>query len=270
MRQFLRPLTILAITLCPSAARAATIPIGFVSFDVLISEEGGNPGVNVFTIANLTGDPALGGYALPPDFPVITSVTFLGATLAVEYDGSTDVIPLGDLSGGFLLPLSGLEVSSAIGLRSATFEATLGGASLLLADASMFTASSPKVSVRLLPSTPPNLSAGVDFVLITVSDDVTVPEPATHLILGAGVALLLAARNRQRWRGKKGTPQAVEQMSPRQPSRHWQYRPRPLDCSMTPQGFALQSDSRVGDLVPSSASSHRCGPMPKHCDGLHR
>ena len=59
--------------LSPLIVGAAEIPIGLVSFDAFIPGGPDGPGVNIFTIGNLTGDPATGGYAVPPTFPVLSN-----------------------------------------------------------------------------------------------------------------------------------------------------------------------------------------------------
>jgi hypothetical protein len=59
---------------------SGTLNIGLLSFDVPIPPAG-SPGVNVFDVYNFAGDPNLSGYALPPDFPVLTFVTLQNASL---------------------------------------------------------------------------------------------------------------------------------------------------------------------------------------------
>jgi hypothetical protein len=70
-----------------SAAYADLVPTGLLSFDILIPGMPGSPGLNGFTVAN-TRYPTLDGFALPPDFPVSTSVMFLSSTLTLN-TGST-------------------------------------------------------------------------------------------------------------------------------------------------------------------------------------
>jgi hypothetical protein len=78
----------MAIVAC--ATPASAVPVGVLSFDTLIP---GPDGVNSFNIANLTE-----AFSLPPDFPVVDSLTFLDAELtAVHSDGSTSVISLGNI-----------------------------------------------------------------------------------------------------------------------------------------------------------------------------
>ena len=64
----------LVLTLCGSRpVSAVPISVGVISFDTFIAGPGGS---NAFFIANLTGDPALGGLALPPDFPVASFLSY--------------------------------------------------------------------------------------------------------------------------------------------------------------------------------------------------
>lgn len=64
-------------------AFADTINLGFVSFDAFIPGSSSSPGVNEFSINNFTGDPGLGGSALPSDFPIFTFLTIQGARLTL-------------------------------------------------------------------------------------------------------------------------------------------------------------------------------------------
>jgi hypothetical protein len=93
---------LLILILLPATALCDTISVGLISYDVLIPANGNTPGVNVFNISNLTGDPSVGGFALPPDFPVLDSLTFLSLTLATG--GPPQVIQLGNLGPGPLSP----------------------------------------------------------------------------------------------------------------------------------------------------------------------
>jgi hypothetical protein len=91
----------LAILLsCAPPARSCAIDIGFVSFDVLIPPAGDDPGVNIFDTYNFTGDPNLSGFALPPDFPVLTFVTLQDVSLLFNSTESPDALP--DIAPGQL------------------------------------------------------------------------------------------------------------------------------------------------------------------------
>lgn len=172
------------------AALADTINLGFISFDGFIPGGSASPGVNEFSINNFTGDPALGGLALPPDFPAFTLLTFQNARLTLNETSGPEVFDLGDISAG--TALSDL-ITASTDILSATFTATLDQTVLSLADSSTFTAGSAKVEAFLSPSSPPLLGAG-DFALITVSSpEATVPEPASLWLLLA-MAVPLACR----------------------------------------------------------------------------
>lgn len=169
-------------------AFAAPVNIGLFSFDTLIPGDPSAPGVNGFTILNLTGDPAAGGFALPPEFPVYTSLSLEDATLAL--DGQ--VFGLGDIGPGGLTPPALFFPDTAL-FSSAIFSARLSQTGLTLFDGTIFTAASPFVSARLLPSSGPNLEPGVDFVLLSVSE---VPEPGSFLPALVGLGFILARQRR--------------------------------------------------------------------------
>jgi hypothetical protein len=178
MRSLLRSSALLYLLGCSVPLCAGTINVGVLSFDELIPS-GSTPGVNTFTVLDLTQDPGTGGFALPPDFPVFTAVSFLDASLSVTHGSTTDVIALGDIGPGVFSPAS-LNYSSAVPISSATFSATLSPASWLLFDSSSFTPSSLTVTADLLPSSGDSLAAGIDSALITASDTSSaVPEPTT-------------------------------------------------------------------------------------------
>jgi hypothetical protein len=157
--------------------RADTINLGVFSFDVLNPGGPGSPGVNSFSIDNFTG-PTFG---LPPDFPAIDELTFLGVNVVINLTGGPDVVPLGDLGPGLYSPASAsLEFLDSDQVSSASLDATLGPSQFALADGNIFELSSQQLSATLLPSSGNTLSAGVDFVLITASGTevaATVPEP---------------------------------------------------------------------------------------------
>src|SRR5690349_12916398 len=80
-------------------ATAAPISIGTLAYDELI-----RGATSVFSISNFTGDPASGGFALPPDFPSLTAVTFKNASLTIVADGGVEtILDLGDIGPGPLL-----------------------------------------------------------------------------------------------------------------------------------------------------------------------
>jgi hypothetical protein len=173
---------LLALIILPGSA-LADITVGFISFDNLIPGAPGSPGVNAFNIANFSGDPAAGGDALPPTFPILTPVTFLNSSLALTSDGATVNLALGDIGPGFFS--SGLlEFPDTQIFTSAIFSATLDVTTFQLAGGGAFTADSDLLVTSLLPSAGGALTAGTDFALIEVSPAAsTVPEPSSLIPL---------------------------------------------------------------------------------------
>lgn len=172
-------------TVLAGLAPAATIDVnlGAFSFDVLNPASGQFVGQNQFTIYNLTGVDNLA-----PDFPVVTDVSFQNPTANV----GAGPIQIGsiDSSAGGIQPPS-LEFLSTDTFTSATFDATVSTTNIQLADGTLVQLSSNQVSGMILPSQGNNLTAGVDFALLTVTGTVvetTVPEPSTS---GAGIIALL-------------------------------------------------------------------------------
>ncbi len=76
-----RMITLLGIAaLCAYMASAATMPIGFLAWDVNFPANAGE-----FDIVNLTGP-----NSVPPDFPVTSTVSLSSLNLVVDFgDGST-------------------------------------------------------------------------------------------------------------------------------------------------------------------------------------
>jgi hypothetical protein len=173
------PVTLLILfALAPHTVSADTLDVGVFSFDVLNPGSSGSPGVNSFSIDNFTG-PIFG---LPPDFPSMDQLTFLGVSVTVNLTGGPDVVPLGDLGPGQYSPASAsLEFLDSDQVSSASLDATLGPSQFALADGNTFDLSSQQLSATLLPSSGNALTPGVDFVLITASGTevaVAVPEPS--------------------------------------------------------------------------------------------
>jgi hypothetical protein len=194
-RRLLAPL-LLALSF-PALSFCTTVYVGLITFDVLIPA-GAGPGVNVFNISNFTGDPGSGGFALPPDFPVFTGLTFLSCSLTLDDGVSPFVVPLGDLGPGSLSPTTPVEFPDFSTFLSATFTASLSQTTFLLSNTSSFTANSSTITVQLLPSSGPTLQAGTDFALIGVSDQVaSIPEPQTWVLTFLGLAACIAASRRK-------------------------------------------------------------------------
>jgi hypothetical protein len=183
-----------------SAASAATIPIGFFTFDEDVVFTG-----NSFNITNLTG-----ANALPPDFPLTDLLTFTvtgltgevddgsifnvsGSAFTADASGNLQCSEAGDAStgdcnfaaydvvsatiSGTLSPTGGLSglPPGFIGIES-TFTATLDGAAC---DSTFVTAGC--------------------FVVVeaTLVREPGVPEPATLLLLQLGLGALAGSRLRK-------------------------------------------------------------------------
>ena len=180
----------------PAVGHADVFPVGYLSWDVLIPGAPGSPGVNAFTIGNLTGDPLAGGNDLPPTFPILTSLTFKNSSLVLWSGGVSQTIELGDIGPGFFSPVN-LEFPDTTLFSSAILSATLDNTSLQLDGGGGFTATSDAISAVLLPSAGNSLEAGTDFTLIQVSPEVSgVPEPLSLLLLATSILLLWPYRSK--------------------------------------------------------------------------
>ncbi|MDX2149376.1 MAG: PEP-CTERM sorting domain-containing protein [Bryobacteraceae bacterium] len=179
------------LLLLPLSTLAATINIGLITFDPFLP---GPDGTNIVNITNFTAD-----FALPPDFPVLTPLTFLSGTLTLS-NGEPLVIPLGDLAPGPLTLPGSLEFPDTATFSSALFTATLSQTSFLLSDGTTFQADSPAIVATLVPSEGPTLTPGIDFAVLSVTGEVStvIPEPASLLLLGTALATLAAARRIRR------------------------------------------------------------------------
>jgi len=143
--------------------------------------------VNTFQLYNYTGDPALGGEALLPDFPIFTPLVFTDATLSVVIGGTIQSIDLGDLSPG-PLSLSTVQFSSNTLFSSATFAARLNSSTFSLSNGVSYTVANTLVQFTLLPSSGDTLIADIDFGVIELEASETainpnpIPEPSTFLV----------------------------------------------------------------------------------------
>ena len=174
------------VLLLAGCGYATTINLGIVSFDVLIPGASSAPGVNDFGLNNMTGDPAAGGYALPPDFPVVSNAAFDNSTLTLLGTQGTLTFDLGNLGPGSYNPTA-LDFPATDSFSSAIFSATLSPDALHLADGSSFMTGTQSLRAVLLPSTGQFLSPGTDFALVQISDT---PEPGSGW-LGLSACLYL-------------------------------------------------------------------------------
>jgi hypothetical protein len=168
--------------------RGAILDVGVLSFDVLIPGVPGSPGINVFDISNLTGDPSSGGFALPPDFPAFTPLTLLSSKLTLIGAGSSQTIDLGDIAPGPFGSTGPLQFPDTVLFSSAIFSATLSTSHILLSDGSAFIAPSTSINSVLLPSAGLSLLANTDFAIIAVTN---VPEPTTFSVVLSGLAAIV-------------------------------------------------------------------------------
>jgi hypothetical protein len=162
-------------------SRADTVTVGELSFDEL------NPGAtNAFTVYNFTGDDNLGF------FPVLDNVDFNDITVTyTDLSGSTP-LSLGDLTPDEVSTQAAVLASDTY--LQVAFQATLSETLFNLGGGQFFQADSSTVTFTLLPSSPPDLQAGIDNGLINVSGTIVsapAPEPPAGLMLLCGVCLLI-------------------------------------------------------------------------------
>lgn len=179
--------------------QAVPIQIGLLAFDPLVAADPPDPGTNAFRIYNLTGDPLLGGFASPPDFPAFTPLKFTSAGLSVVVSSIQQAVALPDIDPG-IFSNPDLEFSGAISIESATFTATVDASVVTLNDGTSWTFTTQQLSATLLPGSGSELAAGIDTVVLALDavplDLRAVPEPSTVVLMAAGLTLLLACARR--------------------------------------------------------------------------
>jgi hypothetical protein len=192
----------LVLILCgPRSVSAAPISVGVISFDTFIA---GPDGSNAFFIANLTGDPALGGFALPSEFPVASFLSFDSPTLSwVGASGSPYDFGGASIGPGSLDPTPAIQFSDTLTLLSATFSATLSDSFFQLTDGRFFEASSRAMTFTLSGAGGGALVPG-DFAILSIdANEVTttspIPEPGSLILLSSG--LLMGAI--RKWRSSR-------------------------------------------------------------------
>ena len=181
------------LLLATASLSAASLNVGYVSFDNLIPS-GLTPGVNAFSLANLSGDPGSGGFALPPDFPIFTPLVFKTSSLSLIMDGSAQDVPLGDLPAGFLDPPFELQFPETALITSAIFTATLDGTTALLFDGTPVTLPGQTITAALLAQAGEGLVPGASLALVAVTtqEAPAVPEPGSFFLLVGPLGSLAA------------------------------------------------------------------------------
>ncbi len=180
----------------PGTARAEPIAVGLLDFSQFIPGSSAAPGTVAFYLTNYTGS-----NSLAPDFPVLDSLTFLGAQLHVhgrrqDLTVFESVVPLGDVTPGALLasgyPLPSLQFADTWTFTSVRFTASLDRSSFRLVGGTAAESYSPVIAdLRASPG---------GFITLGTYQPLTVelvPEPTTLLLLGSGLAAV-GWRRRQR------------------------------------------------------------------------
>jgi hypothetical protein len=182
---------VLFVMLFSRSACANILAVGLLSWDPLIPGDAGAPGVSAFNIANFTGDPNAGGDAIPPTFPIVSSLRFLNSALVLTSAGGSQNFQLGDIGPGtFSLPA--LEFPDSADFSSAVFTASLDTSSFALDGGDLMTADSRLVTALMLPSVGSSLVAGNDSILITVSAEPSaLPEPSTFHVLSLALVWMV-------------------------------------------------------------------------------
>jgi len=112
------------LTALTGPALAGSVPVGTVSLAVDFKL-----GFCSIQIRNLTGDPAAGGYALPPDYPVLTALTWQQTNLTyttVDQAGNTvsRTVALGTIAPGAFTS-SDLAFAQSTVFQSVTLSAVI-------------------------------------------------------------------------------------------------------------------------------------------------
>jgi hypothetical protein len=189
--------TLVAVLLSFSAASAATIDVGVLSFD----DTGTG---HTFNIVNLTGPGSLSGVETLLNFDVTSLVAFLegGGTLTIGNSLFTDDPASGNLdcTTPGLAP-GGCNFEQVNSITGVSLTGTLSPTSGLIGLPPGFDGIESAFSVLLTPSVGPYLTAGLDAVIIQatlVETPTTVPEPSTAMLLQLGMVALGGYRFRRK------------------------------------------------------------------------
>jgi hypothetical protein len=169
--------SICVLVLPTSLACADTIPVGVLSFNNLNPAGPGSPGINDFEIDNFTGLV----FGLPPDFPVVDSITLTGVQISLfgSGGGSPQVFMLGDLGPGSYTPTS-LQFLDTSQFTKATLQASFSQTTITLSNGTTFLADSSIINSTILPSSGSLLQPGQDFSILSISGKVNAIPEARH------------------------------------------------------------------------------------------
>jgi hypothetical protein len=176
-------LLILGLIVLAPVAKADNIVLGVLSFDSIIPDAPGAPGVNGFTIYNFTGPNA------QPGTPG-TAISFLNSSLLLN---GSQLVNIGQIDPGSVQPLD-LQFPSTNPFTDATLSATLSK-TLFAINGKNYFAAGDQLTGDLQPLFPPDLTAGTDFALLSIEANPVasspVPEPAYLWLVLAPLALLM-------------------------------------------------------------------------------
>jgi len=176
-----------ALLALPERARADVISLGTLSFETSIIGAS-----NHFVVGNFTG-----AESAPPDFPVLTPLTFVNASLQLSHlvSGVLETILLGDLGPGqyptidYLLPDL---------FTQARFTTTVLAPVFALAGGDTFVPSTTSITADLLASAGELLPGDVVSIDIEGTRVRAVPEPAAAVLLILSASALTYIRYRFR------------------------------------------------------------------------
>src|SRR5208283_5195981 len=152
-------------------------------------------------IQNLTGDPSLvGGYAFPPDYPVLTSLELENPSVTYETtDGTELTVNLVDPIFPGVFSYEEFYFDPSVEFASISFSAAIYPGTFL-AGSQWYQAADPTASALLENGDGSPLAPFVATADIDVQADPTgaIPEPGSALLLGSALLAGFAAWRRKR------------------------------------------------------------------------